>query len=291
MSQLSTRDKLLGMMAVSKEFVKPDELVQATTVWPPQSNAKSLLQSLVEQGSLTAAELSAVEKELDGKSESEIHDSLQAALGDNVFGALRQALDRIDEAQVADTVANSPTAHSQSSSPPELPGDGERFEIEKELARGGLGEVFIARDKQLNRDVALKQILQRWVDHSDFNERFLMEAEITGRLEHPGVVPVYALGRRDDGCYFYAMRLIGGRTLEAEIDHFFETARKQDTAQRRLELHQLLRRFVDVCNTIDYAHSRGIIHRDLKPANIMLGKYGETLVVDWGLAKHVGVGE
>ncbi|HEY1375656.1 MAG TPA: serine/threonine-protein kinase [Gemmataceae bacterium] len=148
-------------------------------------------------------------------------------------------------------------------------------------AEGGLGKVHLAHDVELSRKVAVKRIQDRLADDAESRRRFLAEAEITGRLEHPGVVPVYGLVRDADGQPCYAMRFIEGETLQ-------EAIRRSHAADRPgsgLSLRQLLSRFVTVCNTIAYAHSRGIVHRDLKPANVMLGKYSETLVVDWGLAK------
>ena len=119
--------------------------------------------------------------------------------------------------------------------------------------------------------------------------RFLLEAEITGGLEHPGIVPVYGLGQYADGRPYYAMRFIKGDSLKEAIERFHQAdIPSRDPGERTLELRQLLGRFIDVCNAIAYAHSRGVLHRDLKPGNIMLGKFGETLVVDWGLAKVVG---
>ena len=151
-------------------------------------------------------------------------------------------------------------------------------------ARGGLGQVFLARDQGLNREVALKEILGRHADDEQSRARFLIEAEITGNLEHPGIVPVYGLGRTTEGRPYYAMRFIRGETLKEAIDrHHADTPR--DAGEREIRLHQILARLVDVCNAMAYAHSRGVLHRDLKPANIMLGDFGETLVVDWGLAK------
>jgi serine/threonine protein kinase/Tfp pilus assembly protein PilF len=161
-----------------------------------------------------------------------------------------------------------------------------RFRILKPHAKGGLGQVFVAHDDELEREVALKEIQDRYADDSDSRDRFLREARITGRLEHPGIVPVYGLGCSLDGRPYYAMRFIRGDSLEKAIDSFHQTERPDcDPGQRSLELHKLLGRFIDICNAMAYAHSRNILHRDLKPANVMLGHFGETLVVDWGLAK------
>jgi len=114
--------------------------------------------------------------------------------------------------------------------------------------------------------------------------RFLQEAEVTSRLEHPGVVPIYTRGTDGSGAPCYAMRFIRGATLQDALDAFHAAERPgQDRAERSLALRDLLNRLVSVCNTVAYAHSRGILHRDLKPQNIMLGPYDETLVVDWGL--------
>jgi serine/threonine protein kinase len=155
-------------------------------------------------------------------------------------------------------------------------------------ARGGLGEVFVARDEELHREVALKEI-QACHDDPRSRARFLLEAEVTGGLEHPGVVPVYGLGVYPDGRPFYAMRLIKGDSLKDAIKRFLAAdGPGRDPGERRLALRGLLGRFVAVCNAVAYAHSRGVLHRDLKPSNVMLGPYGETLVVDWGLAKVVG---
>ncbi len=170
--------------------------------------------------------------------------------------------------------------------------DGQRFRILRPHAQGGLGAVFVAMDNELHREVALKQILEKHADDPDSHQRFVAEAEITGGLEHPGVVPVYGLGMDADGHPYYAMRFIKGDSLREAINQFHQDeALNKEPGRRSLELRRLLRRFTDVCNAIDYAHSRGVIHRDIKPANIIVGKHGETLVVDWGLAKAVGRAE
>ena len=154
------------------------------------------------------------------------------------------------------------------------------------LARGGLGEVFLARNEELGREVALKFIRRDLARHPEYRRRFLREAEVTGRLEHPGIVPVYGLGCDDRGAPCYAMQLVRGETLESAVAAFHRPDRDgRDPRPRAVAFRELLGRFVAVCRTIEYAHSRGTLHRDLKPRNIMVGPYGEALVVDWGLAK------
>jgi serine/threonine protein kinase len=149
-------------------------------------------------------------------------------------------------------------------------------------ARGGLGEVFTATDTELHRVVALKRLQDHCAEDATSQRRFLLEAEITARLEHPGVVPVHSLFHDEEGRPCYAMRFIEGQTLEDAIRDY-HAGPPDPVAFRRL-----LQTFIQVCETVAYAHSRGVIHRDLKPKNIMLGKFGETMVVDWGLAKVVG---
>ena len=174
---------------------------------------------------------------------------------------------------------------------PALPGSDavangrQRYRLVRLHKSGGLGHVYVAFDEELHRQVAVKQMQSGNADRPESRSRFLVEAEITGRLEHPGIVPVYGLGHDSQGRPFYAMRLIKGESLQAAIDRYHEAADRQDGSASAMQFRMLLRRLIDVCNAIAYAHSRGVLHRDLKPENIMLGPYGETLVVDWGLAK------
>ncbi len=156
--------------------------------------------------------------------------------------------------------------------------------------RGGLGVVYLAEDRQFKRSAAVKFIQNELAADSRSREQFLLEAEITGRLEHPGVVPVHGLGETADGRLFYVMRFIQGETLDEAIARFHHQGqgRRSAARDRQVPFHELLNRFIAVCKTIAYAHNRGVVHRDIKPGNVMLGRYGETIVIDWGLAASVG---
>jgi serine/threonine-protein kinase len=152
-------------------------------------------------------------------------------------------------------------------------------------ARGGLGEVLVARQQELDRPVALKRILPGQI-HDASRRRFLREAVITAQLQHPGIVPIHGLGE-DEAGPFYTMPFIRGETLQKAIEWFHrDEALSRDSGRRGLELRGLLQRFITICETIAYAHDQRVVHRDLKPSNIMLGPYGETIVMDWGLAKR-----
>src|SRR5262249_9402057 len=141
----------------------------------------------------------------------------------------------------------------------------------------------LAHDRQLDRDVALKELRPEVTDDAALWARFQREARITGQLEHPGIVPVYEYVRRAEHQPFYTMRFVKGRTLaEAAREYHLERAAGRVDPIRFVSL---LNAFTTVCNTIAYAHSRGVIHRDLKGQNIVLGDFGEVVVLDWGLAK------
>ncbi|MFG0290999.1 MAG: serine/threonine-protein kinase [Rhodopirellula sp. JB044] len=193
---------------------------------------------------------------------------------------------RVD--QSLDTHGDVPAPGNTSATPNRSIPSPMRFRVLRPHAKGGLGQVSVAQDTELKRQVAVKEIQDRYADVPESQARFVFEAEVTGRLEHPGIVPVYALGRHHDGRPYYAMRFISGTAMDDAITELHQSP-DASTFDRRLR--ELLNRLISVCNTIDYAHSRGYIHRDLKPANVMLGEYAETLVVDWGLAKQIGVPE
>jgi len=162
------------------------------------------------------------------------------------------------------------------------------FQIKGELGRGGMGLVYLAREACPTRDVALKSVNQHAAAQPESLQRFLREAYITAQLQHPGIVPVYRVDRGTAGLPYYTMRPIEGRPLNSII----EALRKEDAATlEQFPLRRLVRIFHSVCQTIRFAHDRGVIHRDLKPANIVVGEYGEVVVLDWGLAKTIKGGD
>src|SRR5262245_39417726 len=163
---------------------------------------------------------------------------------------------------------------------PRLEQTGDRYRLDGEIARGGMGEVLRGRDVDLGRDLAVKVLLEKYVDRPEVARRFVEEAQIGGQLQHPGVVPVYDIGRFGDRPFF-TMKLVKGQTLAAIL-----AERADATADRP----RLLGIVLQVAQTLAYAHAKGVIHRDLKPANVMVGAFGEVQVMDWGLAKVLAEG-
>jgi serine/threonine-protein kinase len=179
-----------------------------------------------------------------------------------------------------DTLSDSVIRLRDPDAAPTLPGtpvqQAGRYELLGEIGRGGMGLVMRGRDPELGRDLALKVLLEEGAGRPDVVQRFREEAQIGGQLQHPGVVPVYELGRFDDGRPFFTMKLVKGVTL-ARL--FRERSSPAQDWPRFLGI------FAQVCQAVAFAHSRGVIHRDLKPANVMAGAFGEVQVMDWGLAK------
>ncbi len=292
------RDFLFGLLALQNGLIDQVQLVGAFQAWT-RDRSVSLAEHLESLGSLTCARRALLEALVVAHLEAHggsVEDSLAAI---SARPSARESLSTIQNTDVGEVLpriastlnGRQSQAHDQDAtlSIGSATSEGQRFRILRPHARGGLGEVFVALDSELNREVAVKQILDRHADDEDSRQRFMLEAEITGGLEHPGIVPVYGLGAHPDGRPYYAMRLVRGRTLKEAIEAFHADASLTESPGRRsLELRKMLRRFTDLCNAIEYAHSRGVLHRDIKPSNVILGKHGETLVVDWGLAKAVG---
>jgi serine/threonine protein kinase/tetratricopeptide (TPR) repeat protein len=291
MSASADQNLLFGILAVQLDFISYDALIAAMNVWQLDKN-KPLGDILLDWGQFSSDRLqllTALVGEYLRKHGDDPRQGL-AALS-SLPQTLWQRLAAVSDEGLQESITWVASGRSSGPEPRlsptiPMPKENARYRILRPHAKGGLGEVFVAEDTELGRHVALKEIQDRFAHDPESRVRFVREAQITGGLEHPGIVPVYGLGTYGDGRPFYAMRFIKGDNLKEAIRRFHgvldsSPARRFDS----VEFRQLLQRFIDVCNAVAYAHSRGVLHRDLKPGNIMLGKYGETLVVDWGLAK------
>ena len=158
------------------------------------------------------------------------------------------------------------------------------YKLEGEIARGGMGAIMRAVDQDIRREVAVKFLLNQ--ADARMKARFVEEAQITGQLEHPNIVPIYQLGAHPDDRSFFSMKIVKGRSLAELLKQ--QTEPRPSGSGDNYTLGRLLNIFVSICNAMAYAHSREVIHRDLKPANVMVGDFGEVYVMDWGLAKVLG---
>jgi tetratricopeptide (TPR) repeat protein len=177
-------------------------------------------------------------------------------------------------------VDSAPIVQRSSDAMPSPEQTGDRYQLQGEIARGGMSAVLRGRDVDLGRDLAVKVLLEKHANRPEVVRRFIEEAQIGGQLQHPGVVPVYDVGRFGDRPFF-TMKLVKGQTLQALL------AERADPAVDR---PRFLGIALQVCQAMAYAHAKGVIHRDLKPANIMVGAFGEVQVMDWGLAKVLAEG-
>jgi len=315
---VSDRNLLFGILALQMDFIVRDQLIAAMNAWV-LDKSKPLGAILVDQRALAADLRMLLEALVQEHLKLHDDDPAKSLAAVSSIKSMREELRQIPDAELHASLGHvarearpedDPFA-TQSYSVGTPTSSGLRFRILRPHAKGGLGQVYVAHDEELHREVALKEIQERHADHPESRARFLLEAGITGGLEHPGIVPVYGLGQYADGRPYYAMRFIKGDSLKDAIERFhkltstdftdhtdkrkpayLESAKSAKSVDHSstVEFRRLLGRFIDVCNAIAYAHSRGVLHRDLKPGNVMLGKYGETLVVDWGLAKARGEG-
>ncbi len=274
---------LTGVKAWQLELITKDQLLEAFQTWTLDKE-QTVTEILRNRQLITDADKSYLDRLARGHSQDETADLTQSIRSDADLDQLRSDLTRLSDADLLESLDATQSADTKE------PAIGLRFMRIREHTKGGLGVVWLAKDCELHRDVAIKEIREDHANNPLDRQRFVLEAEITGGLEHPNIVPVYGMGKYADGRPYYAMRFIRGTSLRDAIDEYHHRNPRKLIGGRNseIELRRLLSRFIDVCHAIAYAHSRLVLHRDLKPDNIMLGKFGETLVVDWGLADPVG---
>ena len=272
------RELILGVLATQARFVTPAQFVDAASAWLIEKVGPSVLDRLERSGAVTPEQRALLE-------------SMADAASAPTEGARSRVLAAQDEPTMVSLGSGTgPFPREDVRSGPELfsvplEREGQYVRLE-EVGRGGHSIVRRALDRFTGREVALKELLpgsndQPTPSSSAVGARFLREVRLIALLEHPGIVAVHEVAQRADGTLFCAEELIRGETLKARL------ARCKSLPQRL----KLLPHLVDACQAIAYAHARGVIHRDLKPANIMVGPFGETVVIDWGLATRRGEAE
>jgi serine/threonine protein kinase/WD40 repeat protein len=277
---MDDRNLILGVLAAQAGFVSPAQVMAAASARMLARDGRSLLDHLVDSGALTPERRDLVV--------GLANEALAANEGNP-----ERVLDSLPGARALSRTLGSELAADAAAALPS-PGDGDLVPVEREgqysrldeLGRGGQSIVWRALDRFVGREVALKELTPRGVEQSSGSgraarARFLREARLTAQLDHPGIATILELARRPDGTLYSAQKLVRGRTLKAAL------AQCRTLSQRLA----LLPHLVNAAQTMAYAHARAVVHRDLKPSNVMVGSYGETVVVDWGLAKHRGEAE
>jgi len=286
------RDLIFALQAVQMGLITKDALVEAGLAWS-RDREPPLKELIVGRSGLDEADVALVDgvvSRMVQRDEGDMRRTLQRLGGrEKVFESFGGAY--LEQEEKLASILGVPAPGEE--------GDelllGERvtlqqsgrYTVKGEHGRGGIGRVLVAHDEHVGREIAIKELIPEHQGDPGNSPgqppaavaaRFMREARVTGQLEHPNIVPVYEVGRREDGTLYYTMKLVRGKNLAAAL-------RECHDLDERL---RLLPHYVDLCNAIAYAHSRGVIHRDIKTDNVMLGEFGETVVLDWGLAKVRG---
>ncbi|MGD9633400.1 MAG: serine/threonine-protein kinase [Pirellulales bacterium] len=277
-------DVALAAVLLESGIVNERDIQAAVSDWSIHGSV-SLAEHLEKRGLLTAAQIEALKQRAAGR----VDRARQSIAGGSQApeagrSMLLATLERLDgSGRVAKLLGVTVAARHGDHDARVLEGC---YELIRKLGQGGLGRVWLARDVNLNRHVALKEISHPTGVSEAMIERFRHEAEITGRLDHPSIVPIYQLGKDESsGRMFYAMRFLGRTTLQDSINEYHE--RRLEGNEDPMLLRHLLSAFVNVCHAIGHAHSRKVIHRDLKPENVVIDSFGQVIVIDWGLAKVI----
>jgi serine/threonine-protein kinase len=281
------RNLLFGTLAFQNEYINLAQFAAVCRAWAA-TKSRPLAELLVERGWIDAQAKTELDR-LVARKIMRYGGDERVTLGAVADTLVRDAIRDVEDQDVRLTVTKLPPAagHVLIETLVKPSENRSRYTLSRLHGQGGLGKVWVARDGDLNREVALKELRPEHGRRHDVARRFLVEAQVTGQLEHPNIVPVYELARRpEDDQPFYTMRFVRGQTLRDAIEDYHR--RRAGCNADPLELPRLLNAFTSVCNAIAYAHSRGVVHRDLKPENVVLGGFGEVMVLDWGLAKIIG---
>ncbi|HNT28022.1 MAG TPA: serine/threonine-protein kinase, partial [bacterium] len=279
------QDLLFSILAAQNGMIKPEDLIEIGSAWVANQK-KGLKERLCER--LSREDIELLEKLVTrslAKCGGDVDRSIQALHADDLlFKTLGGAIVVDVEPGKKEPCAAPVFCEKVTIESPD------RYSMKVEVKRGGIGRIFVALDEHIGRNIAIKELLCEATDEGTVEEkfstqaskslraRFLREARVTGQLEHPAIVPVYEIGQRLDGACYYTMRYVKGSTL-------LDAIRKRTELSERLKL---LPHFHDLCNAVAYAHSKGVVNRDIKSENVMIGEFGETVVLDWGLAKVKG---
>ena len=269
-------DRLFAAAALVRGFIRDPSLEEFLT--GADRSGSSLADRLVAAGAVSSAERDSFGRRLDDQWRECAGDPTR--FGDFAARLIEQALERAESPVVRSFLAGGEVVD-----PASIQSALSRYRLLRVCGEGGLGQVWHARDVDLEREVAVKRMRADLDLPKEIRERFVREARLTGRLQHPNIIAIFQFGRDDQGREFYVMPLVHGETLDRVIETLHEKTRPNRPDP--VELNRLLNRFLDVCHAVEFAHSKGILHRDLKPENIMIGRFGEVYVLDWGLARAV----
>jgi PAS domain S-box-containing protein len=278
---------LFGVIALQSDLISMQQFVDGCTLWSSRKES-SLADVLIGQGWLNDEDRRHVEYLLQRRLKKSARNPREtiAALPPDIKGALAGINDGAIRASLQ--IGQPGAALRGPLQPKSAPQLREKITMMRLHSSGGIGQVWIAYDQILEREVALKELRADMANSLQNRDRFFREAQLTGQLEHPGIVPVYEfVSESGGGRSFYTMRFVKGRTLTDSIHAYHEERKKESAFRVATEFIKLLNAFVSVCQTIAYAHSRDVIHRDLKGDNVILGDFGEVIVLDWGLAKRL----
>lgn len=281
-SDFTDSNLLFAVIALQRGFLDQGKFVDACAVWALRRNTP-LPEILIERQWINSTDKVQIELDVERllqKHQGDVRASIQELADDQIRHSLARVFDDSSLSQL--TTGDVRVPHH-----PETPRTRDRYVVIGEAKKGGIGLVWRAKDIELGREVALKELRKDRLLSAELRERFLAEAQINAQLTHPNIVPAFDLIHPLDGeSPFYTMQYVEGRTLTDATRQFH--ARHKKGKAGVLELRELLSAFVAICKAVDYAHDRGVLHRDLKGLNVILGDHGEVFLLDWGMAKVVG---